>query len=237
LSPFGTADTERRSPNLWRIFVILVIVAGLAGVIFLQHSIDSSSASRASWREAAPLSAGQSVLDLLGGVRQALAAWIWTKTDTVFHAYGINLYENKSMYPYYKLVTSLDPRFTMAYYFASYMLFRLGKPEQGYALALEGLRNNPTSSLLQRNLAEIYLFFKKDPRKAKYHCERALAYASDEKDIVSTNSLLSLINQVLEGKKKIPDLISKEYMEKAGQHHHQEEGEYCPECEREKHGE
>lgn len=215
----------------WRVFVLFLLAASLLGVVILQHSIDSSSACRASWRQSAPFNAGESFLDLLGGIRQALAAWIWTKTDTVYHSYGINLYENKSLYPYYKLVTSLDPQFQIAYYLASYMLFRLGKQEHGYALALEGLRNNPTSSLLQRNLAEIYLFFKKDPRKAKYHCERALAYATGKKDITAANNLLALINEVLEGKKEIPELVSGEYVKKAGQHHHEEE-EYCPECER-----
>ncbi len=216
----------------WRFFVLIVLTASLLGAVFLQYSIDSSSAYRASWRQSTPIDTGKSFLDLLGGVRQALAAWIWTKTDEVYHTYGIDLYKNKSLYPYYKLVTSLDPNFTIAYYFASYMLFRLGKQKQGYALALEGLRNNPTSSLLHRNLAEIYLFFQKDTRKAKYHCERAIAYAKDQKDLTSANNLLNLINEILEGKKKIPELVSEEHIKKASQHHHHEEGEYCPECER-----
>ena len=206
--------------------VALIVVAALiAGAIILQYSMDNAAASRTGWEESSPFDTGRSVLNILGGIRESLAANLWTKTDTIFHEYlGANVGKEDALYPYYWLITRLDPHFTMAYYYASWMLARVGRVEQGFNLALEGLRYNPYSARLQENLASIYFFFKKDPGKARYHILKAIELADDEQEREIYENFLGIIDKVLSGQKTIPDVVPLQHVNKLNQEQEEHEG-------------
>ena len=185
--------------------VVLALVVLLASVVLLQYSIDNTTTAKTGWEDSSPFDTARSVLDVLGGIRETLAAFFWTKTDEVHHGYyGADITKEQALYPYYWLITRLDPHFTMAYYYASYMLCRFGKIDSGFNLAIEGLRYNPDSPLMQENLAEIYFFFKKDPAKARYHLLKAIQLTNDEGDKMVYGNLLNTIDRVLAGKLKQP---------------------------------
>ncbi|MHB8893812.1 MAG: hypothetical protein ACYC99_01365 [Candidatus Geothermincolia bacterium] len=188
--------------------VIGLVLVLLVAASLVQVSLDHSATARAGWSKSSPFDTGRSVLDVLGGVRQTLAAYFWTKTDNIHHEYyGGDPTREQSLFTYYWLTTRLDPHYTMAYYYASYMLCRFGKTEEGLRLAQEGVANNPDSALLQENLASIYLFFEKDPEKALYHNEKALELATDSGDKRSFLQLQRVIKRVLSGEIKVPEPI------------------------------
>lgn len=187
--------------------IVLALVVLLAGVVLMQYSIDNTTTAKAGWEDSSPFDAGRSVLDLLGGIRETLAAYFWTKTDEVFHEYlSANIGKEDALYPYYWMITRLDPHFTMPYYFASWTLARLGRVDQGFNLAMEGLRYNPYSANLQENLASMYFFLKKDPKKARYHILKAIELTNDKQQKTVYRSFLDTVNKVIEGKRKIPDV-------------------------------
>jgi tetratricopeptide (TPR) repeat protein len=203
--------------------VVMVFVVVLAGVVVLQFSLDNAS-TRSGWKDSTPFDATRSILDVLGGVRQSLAAIMWSRTDTLFHEYfGGDLSKEQLIFPYYRLITKLDPHFEMAYYFASFILCRLGRVKQGVALALEGVRNNPNSDLLQENLAEIYLFFLRDAKKAKYHVEKAIRLSHDPDQISVYQNLLKVSEAVIAGKTKVPPMSSLKPLQKLHEQQEKEE--------------
>lgn len=193
-----------------RVAVVFMIgVSLLAGCVVLQYSIDSQASTVRGSSTNAPYDAARSILDVLGGVRELLAAYLWTKTDDVFHHYqGEDIASQRPIYPYYWLIAKLDPHYVEAYYFASWMLCRFGKPQEGFDFAIEGLRNNPDSELLQKNLADIYLFHKHDPLKAKYHLQKALELTKDnaEKQIVLNE--MRTVDLILSGQRPMPNLMT-----------------------------
>jgi len=183
--------------------IAMVIVLVTAGA-FVQASVDTSVTTGVGSGQSAPSSAGHSVLDVLGGVRESLAAYFWTKTDSVFHDYfGGSLAKEKPLFPYYWMITRLDPHFVMPYYYASWMLCQFGHPREGLALAIEGARYNPDSADLQENLAEIYLFFMEDPQKALYHSQKAIEMATSPEQVLPYQSVQKVIELVLSGQRKI----------------------------------
>jgi hypothetical protein len=185
------------------VIVLLLIAASL-----IQVSLDNSATAHEGMNKSSPADTGRSILDVLGGVRQTLAAYLWTKTDTIFHDYmGGYLANERPIFPYYWLISRLDPHFTMANYYASWMLCEFGRVDEGLALALDGVKNNPDSALLQENLANIYLFFKRDPEKARYHGLKAIDLATNEDDRQVFEVTQKLIDQILAGKKQIPKAI------------------------------
>lgn len=213
---------------------VALVVLLLAGAVLLQYSLDDSEVIQAGWDESSPFDTARSFLDVLGGIRETLAAHFWTKTDVVFHEYlGASLANEDALYPYYWMITRLDPHFVMPYFFASWMLCRFGLVDEGFNLALEGLRYNPDSGKLQENLASIYFFFKKDPEKARYHILKAIRLAPDEEQKSVYMTFLRIIDDVIAGKRTIPDVASLHQAEKIQGEHHHGEDEYCPECERE----
>ncbi|PKQ28457.1 MAG: hypothetical protein CVT63_02625 [Candidatus Anoxymicrobium japonicum] len=190
----------------FKITVVALVVALLAGGAFLQVSVDRCVTARDRWDESSPFDSGRSVLDLLGGVRQTLAAYFWTKTDDIFHEYtGHSTADTKFLFPYYWMITRLDTHFEMSFYYASYMLCVFGHPKAGLNLAIEGMKYNPDSALLQENLASIYFFFKKDPAKAGYHNRKAIELEKDPDQALANQVFQNVIDQVLAGKKKIPE--------------------------------
>jgi tetratricopeptide (TPR) repeat protein len=203
---------------------VVVIVALLAGAVLLQYSIDEGRRTREGWDDSAPFDTTRSFLDLLGGMRESLAASLWLKTDALFHQYfGASIRGEQALFPYFWLITRLDPRFTMAQYYTSWMLARFGRVDQGYDLALEGVRNNPDSALLQSNLALIYFFFKRDPLKARYHMLKALEFSEDEEDRQVYGNFLKTIDKVIAGEKEIPDPPPLEASEHFEHRHHEHE--------------
>ena len=187
--------------------IVLALVVLLAGVVLLQYSIDNTTTANTGWEDSSPFDTARSVLDVLGGIRETLAAYFWTKTDEVFHEYlSANIGKEDALYPYYWMITRLDPHFTMPYYFASWTLARLGRVDQGFSLAMEGLRYNPYSANLQENLASMYFFLKKDPKKARYHILKAIELTNDKQQKTVYRSFLDTVNKVIEGKRKIPDV-------------------------------
>ena len=187
--------------------IVLALVVLLAGVVLLQYSIDNTTTAKTGWEDSSPFDTARSVLDVLGGIRETLAAYFWTKTDEVFHEYlSANIGKEDALYPYYWMITRLDPHFTMPYYFASWTLARLGRVDQGFNLAMEGLRYNPYSANLQENLASMYFFLKKDPKKARYHILKAIELTNDKQQKTVYRSFLDTVNKVIEGKRKIPDV-------------------------------
>jgi tetratricopeptide (TPR) repeat protein len=209
-------DRDRRSPSRTAKFTVaLLIIVVLAGAVLLQYSLDSTFATGESRKQSLPVDTGRSILDLLGGVRETLAAYFWTKTDTVFHEYyGASPERSQPIYPYYWLITRLDPHFVMAYYYASYMLCRLGRVNEGLDLALEGMKYNPDSGLLMDNLSQIYLYFKRDPIKARYYCLKAISLSRDEGDRAVLRKFLGTIDEIITGKKPIPKVSTFEQLRK-----------------------
>lgn len=190
------------------IAVVGIIIVLLLGASLIQVSLDHSASAHATWDKSSPLDTGRSVLDVLGGVRQTLAAYMWTKTDSIFHEFlGHSLGKEKPLYPYYWMISRLDPHFTMAVYYASWMLCEFGRLNEGLSLAMDGVRENPDSALLQENLASIYFYFKKDPEKARYHGQKAidLAKSADERGVYER--LQRVIEDVIAGKKSIPRVV------------------------------
>lgn len=205
---------RRLAARRFQIGVVLAVTVLLVLAGLLQASIDSSGPA-AAWGDSSPFASGKSLLDVLGGVRQTLAAYLWTRQDTLFHTYfEHSLGHDQSLFSYYWLISRLDPHFTMAYYYASWMLCRFGNVQGGFDLAMEGVRENPESPLLQDNLAAIYLYFLKDPAKASYHNQKAidleLAKPPDQRDtdqLFVYQKFQNLIDQIIAGERKIPKVI------------------------------
>jgi tetratricopeptide (TPR) repeat protein len=224
-------EGRRRRPG-WKGWITVgLVVLVLAGAVMLQYSIDAAGASGIRWNETSPVETAHSLLDILGGIRETVAAYFWTKTDIIHHQYyGGDVSREQALYPYYWMITELDPHFVMANYYASWMLCRMGQFDQGFELALEGIRHNPDSALLQENLASIYFFFEKEPYKARYHLVKAIKLTPDPGERETMYTFLSLIDKVISGEAEIPALSPIERAGEVHEHVH-EEGEYCPECE------
>lgn len=209
-----------------KIAIVAVLVLLLAVAALVQVSLDSSARERPGWDQSSPLDMGRSLLDVLGGIRQSLAAYFWTKADNVFHGYmGHGLGTDGPLYPYYWMITRLDQHFEMPFYYASWMLCRSGRVEEGIKLAQEGVKYNPESGLLQENLAEIYFYYRRDPEKARYHGLKALALAKNDDERFMYIPFQKVIDQVIAGTKKIPkvpDLTRMHIEPDSDEHGHQE---------------
>lgn len=201
------------------ILVVALIAVLIAGAGLLQAAIDSVNGGSSGVSASGPSDAAHSILDLLGGVRQTLAAYLWSKTDDIHHEYyGGDISRETSLFPYYWLITRLDPHYAIAYYYASYMICALGQTQQGIDLALEGIRNNPDSSDLKENLASIYLLYGKDPAKAVYWFDQAIAQSTDPDAKRVWTYQRNLAQDVLEGKKPMPKpLLVKDFIKKEAQ--------------------
>lgn len=210
------------------VLVVALMVLALGGAILLQYSLDSSPVTMAKWSDTSPVDTLHSLVDVFGGIRQSVAAYLWAKTDDVFHEYlGGTLESERALFPYFWLITRLDTHFTMPFNFASYTLCLFGRVKEGFDLALGGLRDNPDSALLQKNLAEIYLFYLKDPAKARYHLQKAVSLYKDPGDKSVAQNLLQYTDDVITGKKKIheppPLKVHQQISKEAEEHEHEHE--------------
>lgn len=126
-------------------------------------------------------SAGASaLLQPLGGVKTAIAAYLWIRIDHIHDEYYGDLREESELMPLYRIITWLDHRFEDAYYVGSYMLYQQNHPEEGWRFALEGLRLNPKSAYMEFNVGQLALVFRKDYKGAVRHLERSVALSGND---------------------------------------------------------
>lgn len=166
----------------------IVVTLFILTVVFTQARIDGD-------RESAGLSTGSlksstfTVLELMGGLKTASAAFLWIKVDRIHDTYYGNLNKEAELIPMYRLVTWLNPHLDEAYYVGSYMLYKFDKPAEGWKFNQEGLKMNPRSGKLELNAAQFILFERgkrklkvKDYKAAIEHLKRALTFGGMEDD-------------------------------------------------------
>ncbi|MHB0976863.1 MAG: hypothetical protein ACYC1U_06685 [Candidatus Aquicultorales bacterium] len=195
--------------------VSLVLVL-LASSIGMQVAIDGERSSLGIGSNGARTSA-ETAVRFLGGVRGAAAAYLWLKVDRLHEDfYGEDLSKEQELAPLYRIITWLDPSFADAYYVGSYLLFKFGRPREGWAFALEGVVRNPESSSLERNAGELALHYRKLPKVAIPHLKKAFTLAeTDEDRLLALQSLRGAYRQAgmlaeAEGAKRTISLLEAE---------------------------
>lgn len=128
--------------------VLLTVVVGAQAVAF-------SAAPRGGTSPGELL--GKTGFAYLGGLRTFAAAVIWNRIDPQGHEYfeGVTLTDQTFLVPKMRMVTLLDPTFTDAYYVTSWIVYKRIGPEDGVAVAREGLVANPDSGLMRANLVQL----------------------------------------------------------------------------------
>jgi tetratricopeptide (TPR) repeat protein len=177
--------SNRLSGQQKGVMVALLLILVIA---FVQIRIDDDR--KAAGLTASSLKSGSfTALELLGGLKTASAAFLWIKIDRIHDTYYGNLNKEAELIPMYRLVTWLNPHLDEAYYVGSYMLYKFGKPGEGWKFNQEGLRMNPRSAKLELNAAQFILFERgnrkltaKDYEAAIEHLKRALTFGGMEDD-------------------------------------------------------
>lgn len=102
---------------------------------------------------------GQTGFAYIGGIRTFAAAVIWNRLQPLFHSYykGQSLSQMTWALPAMNVVQILDPQFLQAYYEASYNVYRMGKKEDAFRIARQGVENNPQSGFMRANLVQLLL--------------------------------------------------------------------------------
>jgi len=113
-------------------------------------------------KSATGLLLGRTSSAYLSGFRTFLAAVLWNPLDRQYDTYYARANDQRFLMPTLHLINTLDPQFTQPYYVASWFLAKRGKPTEGFALAQEGLRNNPKSGLLRVSYAQMEWLIRKD---------------------------------------------------------------------------
>lgn len=163
-------------------FLLVVLIA------FVQVRIDEDR--RAAGLTVSGLKSGSfTALELLGGLKTASAAFLWIKIDRIHDTYYGNFSKEAELIPMYRLVTWLNPHLDEAYYVGSYLLYKFGKPGEGWKFNQEGLKMNPRSGKLELNAAQFILFERgnrkltiRDYEAAIEHLKRALIFGGIEND-------------------------------------------------------
>lgn len=198
------------SPGKRGLLALLLIVVLLTGSVFLQYSLNETPERKAGEEENALDSAASSILDLLGGIRETVAAVLWSKTHDIYHAYSVDEHSSVALFPYYWLVIKLDPHYVMAYYYTSWMLAYNDRVEDALRMAHEGIANNPSASILYYNLSSIYLFYLKDPLAAQSYIDHAIQLDAADRGSefygISYEELRHVIGMILAGETTIPDV-------------------------------
>lgn len=112
---------------------------------------------------------GRTGFAYLGGLRTFAAAVIWNRIDPQGHEYfeGVTLTDQTFLVPKMRMVTLLDPTFTDAYYVTSWIVYNRIGPEDGVAVAREGLMANPDSGLMRANLVQLLFLQDKEGNRAE----------------------------------------------------------------------
>lgn len=177
------ATTPSFNINAKKIVASVIIIVFIAAAVLLQSGIDSERAGLGLSSNSVKSSAS-TILEILGGLRAAAAAYLWIKIDRIHDGYYGELSKEGELIPLYRIVTWLNPHLEDAYYVGSFMLYRLKEPNEGWNFAMEGLKLNPESSRMELNVGELALFYQKDYGGAIYHLKRAYALAKDDSDKV-----------------------------------------------------
>ena len=144
--------TLAEKPILRFLLIAVICVAVLAGAQLLAHSSAPDGGVASTGRVI-----GQTGYAYLGGLRTFGAALLWNRLDPIFHRYYNAKFDKNLVVfmPTMRMVIALDPQFVQAYYYSSYFLAQIGKVDQAVALAVEGIRNNPSSGILRSNYIEV----------------------------------------------------------------------------------
>ncbi|MCD6578429.1 hypothetical protein J7L48_03050 [bacterium] len=140
--------------------------------------------------------AGENIGSLLvGNFRVFLASFLWNRIDMYHHFWEFSgkspNTENASLY-LVKLSVAIDPHMVRAYSLGAYMLYDWNKRKNtGYSFLMEGIKNNPQSFYLWKDLYFYYLFIEKNKSKAFHTGLRALKYIN-KPDIVDEQYYLFL---------------------------------------------
>lgn len=156
---------------------IVIGIAALALVGVLLAGQAATDALVPAGRSSTGRSLGRTSMAFLSGLRTFGAELLWNRLDPQFHEYysGKPLAMQTFIMPTIWMVVTLDPQFIQAYYLAPYVLMKSGHVDEGWSLAREGVRNNPTSGVLLGSYAELLLVVKKDPRAAAKESDLMLA--------------------------------------------------------------
>jgi hypothetical protein len=134
---------------------MLAVTAVLLAVVVGAQAVAFSGAPRGSTSPGELL--GKTGFAYLGGLRTFAAAVIWNRIDPQGHTYfeGVGLTDQTFLVPKMRMVTLLDPTFTDAYYVTSWIVYNRMGPEDGVAVAREGLVANPDSGIIRANLVQL----------------------------------------------------------------------------------
>ena len=126
----------------------------------------------------------QGLMLAAGEFRTVAANLLWSKVvdhyHHVFMAQGGDWSKNVSLLPLLQTITELDPHFTQAYQLeGGTILPRTGHLAQGHAVLAEGIKNNPNSWELLREMAMLYAWTEHKPAAALPYAEAALKQAND----------------------------------------------------------
>ena len=132
---------------------------------------------------------------LVGNFRVFIASYLWNRIDMYHHFWEFSgkspQTENASLY-LVKLSVAIDPHMVRAYSLGAYMLYKWNKKrKEGYSLLMEGIKNNPESFYLWKDLYFYYYFIKKDKDEAFHIGLRALKYVN-KPDVVDEQYYLFL---------------------------------------------
>ena len=101
---------------------------------------------------------GQAGFAYLGGIRLFLAGVLYSRLDPQWHQYGAADIKNRlDLLPSIRLIQALNPQMEQSYYYVSYVLMVRGRTADAFALAKEGIANNPQSGLLRANYVQLLM--------------------------------------------------------------------------------
>lgn len=107
---------------------------------------------------------GRAASSYLTGLKTFGAAVLWNRLDPVFHNYygGISLADQRYMLSTIAIVELLDPNLVEPYYVGAWVLVQNDRVDDGLAMAVRGVAENPDSGLLNANLAQIQMLYADD---------------------------------------------------------------------------
>jgi hypothetical protein len=116
--------------------------------------------------------------------RIVIANLMWTNVVDHYHhvyiAQGGDWSKNVTLLPLLRTITELNPHFTQAYQLeGGTILPRTGRIAEGRAVLEEGLKNNPNSWEMYREIAMLYAWTERKPALALPYAEKGLQYAND----------------------------------------------------------
>ena len=163
------------------IYYVLSIVILMAVAVGLQVRRDRGwavyePATPVQWVRAGPLTKRATL-----GYDTIIADVYWMRTVVYFGQQRLSQREDKNydlLYPMLDFVTTLDPRFTVAYRFGSIFLSEPppggpGRPDQAIVLLERGLQRNPERWEFPRDIGFVYYWSHRDFAKAAEWFQRA----------------------------------------------------------------